>query len=99
MNNNLEIPKICLGGEDTRQFGFKCRDCGSRKVVYFISFPIGELFPPGAYCYKCLVKRCRVSRMIPFPIEEKLLNALKLDLGIKHTTPPRHIIQGGQIVR
>lgn len=90
-------PKIMLDGEESRQFSLKCVDCGRRKVVYFISYSLGTLFPAGAYCYLCLVKRCRLSHMIPFPITEDLLNLIKQDLGLKITTPPTRIIGGGRV--
>lgn len=82
-------PRIQLSGEEARQFGLKCLDCGSAKTAYFISFPLGTVFPPGAYCYKCLLNRCRRSRMIPFPIPATLLNSIKQDMGLKITTPGR----------
>jgi len=82
---------IWLPGEDARQLGLKCRDCGSKKVVYYISIPFGTLFPEGAYCYKCLLKRCQAAMMIPFPIEENLLNNLKVGMGLRINTPPRVI--------
>ncbi|MBU0598701.1 hypothetical protein KKF61_07015 [Patescibacteria group bacterium] len=75
---------------DSRQFGLHCKECGSRKVVYFISFPL-DAFEPGAYCYTCLLQRCRQSRMIPFPIDETLLNSLKRDMGLTESTPPVYI--------
>ena len=91
MDGNLLIPRIQLG-EDSRQFGLKCRECDRRNVVYFISFPLSA-FAPGAYCYKCLLKRCRLSRMIPFPIDQWLLDKLKLDMGLSVATPPKMIIR------
>ena len=77
-----------LDEECARQIGLACTLCGSKKVVYAILEPFKDIFPPGAYCYKCLLGRCRLSRMIPFPIPAELLNKLKLDMGLAITTPP-----------
>ena len=89
-----EVPKIQLGMDEPRQAGLRCGRCGSRHPVYFISFPIGfDTFPPGAYCYPCLIRRCRQSRMIPFPIDQVLLDKIKLDMGLSVNTPPKHIIK------
>ena len=66
--------------EIARQMGYKCMDCGSKKVVYFISSPHSPAFPRGAYCYPCLLKRCLAARMIPFPIPLAVLECLKHDI-------------------
>ncbi len=87
MNDRL----IVLDEELARQVGLKCCLCGSKKVVYGITKPFRDIFPEGAYCYKCLVQRCRLSRMIPFPIPTELLNSLKRDMGLEITTPPIYI--------
>jgi hypothetical protein len=94
-----KVPRIQLGGEEARQFSLKCRKCGRRNVVYFISFPLYSgvaEFPAGAYCYLCLLKYCRATRMIPFPIDAYLLDDLKRDMGLKPNTPAKYIIRGGQ---
>lgn len=87
----LKKKGIFLPGEDARQLGVKCIFCGRRDVVYYISNPMGDIFPPGAYCYICLLERCKISRIIPFPIPEVLLDKLKLDMGLEITTPPKQI--------
>ena len=85
----LKTTRIMLPEEYVRQLGYHCKVCGSRKVVYFISKPLYNIFPARAYCYSCLCKQCRAARAIPFPIETNLLNQLKLDLGIPINEPPR----------
>jgi hypothetical protein len=80
-----------LTDEVARQLGETCRDCGRRRVVYFISIPLADLFPPGGYCYPCLLVRCRAARIIPFPIEVNLLDRLKADLNIPAGSRPRYI--------
>ena len=87
-----DIPRIQLGEDEPRQYGLRCLDCGTKNTVYFISFPLGTAFPAGAYCYACLVKRCRQTRCVPFPIEATLLNKIKADMGVRPHTPPRHFI-------
>jgi len=77
--------------ELARQIGLKCCLCGSKKVVYAIEKPFGDIFPPGAYCYKDLLQRCRLSHMIPFPIPGELLDSLKRDMGLSITTPPIYL--------
>lgn len=77
--------------ELARQIGLRCCLCNSKKVVYAITEPFKDVFPPGAYCYRCLIQRCRLSRMIPFPIPAELLNSLKRDMGLKITTPPLYV--------
>jgi len=74
--------------ESIRQLGATCRDCGSRKVVYFISKPLAQHFDKGAYCYPHLLNRCKIARIIPYPIELELLNKLKEDIGIPITQAP-----------
>jgi len=71
-----------LDQELARQAELLCIDCNSKKVVYAIFQPYPPAFPRGAYCYKCLLKRCRASNMIPFPIEMDLLDKLQADLGL-----------------
>jgi len=88
-----QIRRIVLPTELASQAGLKCCDCGSPRVVYFISFPIGILWLPGAYCYACMVKRVKSSRMIPFPIDDTLLNRLKLELGVPINAAPKRIIK------
>lgn len=80
--------QIVFNEELARQHELKCCLCGSKKVVYAINKPLKGVFPPGAYCYRCLLKRCRLSRIIPFPIPPDLLNSLKLDMGLSITDPP-----------
>jgi len=75
-----------IDGEIATQLGMRCIDCGSKYVVYAISKPILPAFPEGAYCYKCLLTRCRYSHMIPMPIPEQLLDMLKADLGLTPMT-------------
>ena len=94
MDNDLPL---VLDQELARQMELKCCLCGSKKVVYAITEPFKDIFPPGAYCYKDLLQRCRLSRMIPFPIPTELLNSLKRDMGLEITTPP--IYQGGPYER
>ena len=89
MKAKLETTRIMLPDEYVRQLGYHCHVCGGRKVVYFISKPMYGIFPAGAYCYTCLVKQCRAARCVPFPIEQELLNKLKLDLGVPVNEPPR----------
>ncbi|OGO29967.1 MAG: hypothetical protein A2Z29_04685 [Chloroflexi bacterium RBG_16_56_11] len=71
-----------LPSETARDLGVKCLDCSSPKVVYFITAPC-VFFPPGAFCYQHLLARCRRARMVPYPIEEPLLDRLRADLGFK----------------
>lgn len=88
------VQKAIFLDEEARQFGLKCLDCGTKKVIYFISKPFGQVYPAGAYCYKCLLTRAKNSRrvyggfIIPFPIAEDTLNKLKCDLGLKINSPP-----------
>lgn len=97
---NRELKELGISGKKhfmltqdaARDMGVKCHDCWTGKVVYFISKPMGKVFEPGGYCYRCLVKRVKASRMIPYPIEENLLNSLKLELGIGIHTPPKYYI-------
>ena len=85
-----------LGEEEARHLGAKCRDCWSPKVVYFIVNPLSQVFEPGGYCYPCLLKRCRASRMTPYPIDSKLLNRLKADMGIPLHQAPKYIFKRGR---
>lgn len=80
-----------LTDDVARQLGETCRDCGRRQVVYFISIPLAQLFPPGGYCYACLLARCRAARIVPFPIEVNLLDRLKADLKIPPGSRPKYI--------
>ena len=66
--------------EIARQMGLKCMDCNSKHVVYAITNPYPPAFPAGAYCFKCLSVCCVKSRILPFPLPEHLLDALKHDL-------------------
>jgi len=89
-----------LDEETTRLLGIRCRECNTKKVVYYIAVPMytqkgHPVFEKGAYCYRCLLQRCRLSRRIPFPIPEELLNKLKLDMGLAIHTPPRMYRPGG----
>lgn len=84
-------------GNDARNLGARCRDCGSRKVVYLISKPLGDLFPLGSYCYRCLLARCRVSKIIPYPIEEWLLDQLQADLRIPPGANPKYITMDNEL--
>lgn len=81
--------QVLIFGDDVRQMGIRCRECNSPLTVYFIAKPMGELFPEGAYCYPCLLKKCRLTRCIPFPISVELCDKLKLDMGLKVSTPPK----------
>lgn len=80
---------------DLVNLGLKCRDCGSKKVVHKVTV-INDLFPLGAYCYKCLLSRCgstlRLGKVpgkdpyhvaIPMPMEWNLLSRLEVDLGLE----------------
>lgn len=78
----LRNNRIMLDEDLARQIGLRCRDCNSEKVVYAITYSYPPAFLPGAYCYKCLLERCRHSHMIPVPIEMGLLDKLEADLGI-----------------
>lgn len=69
---------------DLVNVGVQCVDCQNKKVVYHISVP-GPGFPPGPYCYKCLLNRCRASHRIPLPMEAQMLDSLQTDLGILHS--------------
>ena len=77
-----------LTQEPARLLGAACHDCGSRRVVMLIAAPFAGAFEPGAYCYAHLLRRCRASHMIPFPIELELLNSLKRDMGIPLAQAP-----------
>jgi hypothetical protein len=77
-----------LPKDEARDMGATCRDCGSKKVVYFISKPFKPFFDPGGYCYTHLLERCRRARMIPYPIEQTLFDSLKEDMSI-----PGHPVQ------
>ena len=74
--------KIVLDEELARQIGLKCHDCSSKHVIYGITQPHPPAFPAGAYCYKCLLTRCRKSQMIPFPMPLNILDQLKYDLKL-----------------
>ena len=88
-NNNPNKPRIHLNGEEARQFGLKCQFCGGRKVVHFMTgSQMPAMFPDGAYCYPCMLKRCQATRAIPFPIDGGTLDLLKLDMGLTVSSPP-----------
>ena len=87
-----KLDRFMIDGDDARQFGLKCIGCGSPKTIYFISFAL-TAFPVGAYCYDCLLKRCLASRMIPYPIDEQILNRLKIAMGVGITAVPKHYIK------
>ena len=84
--------RIILDAETAKQGGFRCHECNSPEPVYFISKPLYGLFPAGAYCYPCLIKRCRATRAVPFPLPTDLLDKLKLDMGLQINTPPKKIM-------
>ncbi len=74
-----------LTPDDANQFAIKCRDCSSKKVVFHITVPAlpqGLLpgIPVGAYCYKCLVARCRAAHRIPTPMSVDLYDAVTREL-------------------
>ena len=83
---------IILPGEDARQLGAKCHDCGSRNVVYYISNPLGQILPAGAYCYTDLLRRCKAFKLVPYPIPQDLLDNLKRDMGLPVTAAPKMMI-------
>jgi hypothetical protein len=88
-NKNPIIPRIHLDGEEARQFSLKCQFCGGRKVVHFMTgSKMPAMFPDGAYCYPCMLKRCQATRAIPFPIDAKIIDLLKCDMGLTAATPP-----------
>lgn len=82
-----------LGEEVARQLMVKCIECGSPKVVYAITKTV-DGWPPGAYCYKCLLAMCKKTRQIPFPMPEVLLDNIKKSLGVVYTQAP--VIIGGR---
>lgn len=78
---------------DLVNLGLKCRECGSKEVVYTVSV-LSPYFPLGPYCYDCLLKHCRATKrrrlgtsrdeyMIPTPMEWNLLSRLKVALGLE----------------
>lgn len=81
INKIPENANIILDGEDSRQIGFKCRDCGSRWVVYSITAEKPPAWPAGAYCYPCLLKRCVKANQIPVPMPEQIFDLLKEDIA------------------
>lgn len=66
---------------DLVNIGVKCSYCKDPHVVYQITVPAPG-FPKGVYCYKCLLKHCRLSHRIPVPIEMDLADRLRVDLGL-----------------
>jgi len=73
---------LMLPQDESRDLGATCRVCGTRRVVYTITGK-GTLFPAGGYCYDHLVKQCRISACIPYPIDQALLDRVKASLGLK----------------
>ncbi len=83
---------MMLPGEESRDLGAVCIDCGSPRVEYLTTASAKPPLPPpgrqsalfrkGAYCYRHLVAECRRTYMIPFPIEQGLLDRLKDELGL-----------------
>jgi hypothetical protein len=77
---------------DLRNHGLKCHDCGSKDIVYAIAVT-SYYFPFGAYCYKCLLNRVKVSKRvslkgvdeyyIPTPIPWNLMTDIKHDLRLE----------------
>ncbi len=80
---------VALFNEDARQVGIHCQDCWTPDVVYVITKTDHPVFRTGGYCFNCLEKRVRSSRMIPFPMEIDLLKRLKAALGLPETALPR----------
>ena len=78
----LDAPDLpfVLPGEDARQMGARCHDCGSAAVVYLINAPMPGAFERGAYCYRHLLERCRRSGQCPYPIPTDLLDRLQADI-------------------
>lgn len=77
-----------LDEEVAKQLELKCFFCGSKKPVYAITKGLGPAFPRGAYCYKCLLTRCKATRCIPYPIPGELLDKIKRDMGLPITAIP-----------
>jgi hypothetical protein len=71
---------LVLDGEDARQLGVRCLDCNSKETVYLIANPHPPAWDAGAYCYACLLKRCRKAHMVPTPMPQEIFNRLKADL-------------------
>lgn len=82
MTEKIILPNEFTLPEDLRNFGVKCLDCQSPRVVYQITVPAPG-FDKGSYCYNCLLTRCRFSHRIPFPMETEMLDMLQGDLGLK----------------
>ncbi len=83
---------LMLPGEESRDLGVKCIECTSRQVEYTttasMAAPNGiAVFRRGAYCYRHLVAECRRTSMIPFPIEQGLMDRLKDELGVPRERP------------
>jgi len=95
---DTSAPAIMLPGDYTRPLGMRCVGCNSPATVYYIENPMGRAFRKGSLCYPCLLKGVKASKMIPFPIEENLLNKLKHDAGIGITARPVIIQKGGENV-
>lgn len=75
-------------GEVARQLGYRCHDCNGKALVYQIQEPMGDKLPAGSYCYPCLLKRCKDTKSIPYPLPVELLEKLKHDLGISPLAIP-----------
>ncbi len=91
---DILIPDGYTPPGDLVNLGHKCRDCGSKYVVYqntktTRAYKGGRLvhtFPPGAYCYKCLVNHARALKWVPTPIE--LTMADRVETAIGQAPPP-----------
>ncbi|HEY82222.1 MAG TPA: hypothetical protein G4O01_02915 [Dehalococcoidia bacterium] len=64
-----------------RDFKVICSDCGSLATVYGSIRLVAGRVVQTAYCYGCLLRRCKRIGAIPFPIEATLLDRLQADLG------------------
>jgi len=91
MSQNPLINETTLPA-DLKNTGLKC-GCGSRHIVYLITLA-DPAFPPGPYCYQCLLNHCKATRRnryntivpeykIPMPMEWNLLARIKVDLGLE----------------
>tara|TARA_Y100000310_G_scaffold224924_1_gene226804 strand:- start:107 stop:409 length:303 start_codon:yes stop_codon:yes gene_type:complete len=98
MVNDNQLPPMYITGEEIKQAGLKCDFCGSRLAVYGITQPMYGIFDAGVYCYTCLLKRCKLSMAIPFPITDYLLNDLKLDMGLAVNAIPKKMDTGKGVI-